>query len=73
MCGEKMREQPDNSFICWEDSHRIPADQLYRYAEHITVTNDDVMKCDECGAWQESGFVNDEGWCMDCEGIADAN
>ena len=72
-CGDAMTLQSDDSYVCWRDQHRIPADQLYRYAEHITVTNDDVRKCDECGVWQESGFVNDEGWCIDCEEIADAN
>jgi hypothetical protein len=73
MCGDEMQLQHDESYVCWRDQHRIPAEQLYRYAEHITVTNDDVMKCDECGVWQESGFVSDDGWCMDCEEIADAN
>ncbi len=66
ICGDEMREQPDNSFICWKDSHRIPSDQLYRYAEHITIQND-FSSCDECGQHQETGFINDDGICMDCE------
>lgn len=32
-----MSEQRDGSFVCWRDSHRIPSDQLYRYAENITL------------------------------------
>ena len=73
ICGEQMREQPDNSFICWKDSHRIASDDLYRYAEHVTLVNDETLTCDECGITQESGFVSDEGICMDCEEIANAN
>ena len=37
ICGDEMSEQSDGAFVCWRDQHRIPADQLYRYAEHITV------------------------------------
>ena len=37
VCGDEMQLQQDESYVCWRDQHRIPADQLYRYAEHITV------------------------------------
>ena len=38
-----MSEQRDGAFICWRDSHRIPSDQLYRYAEHITLHMTEVV------------------------------
>lgn len=37
VCGDEMQLQQDESYVCWRDQHRIPADQLYRYAEHITI------------------------------------
>ena len=37
ICGDEMSEQSDGAFVCWRDSHRIPSDQLYRYAENITL------------------------------------
>jgi uncharacterized circularly permuted ATP-grasp superfamily protein len=37
ICGDEMSEQSDGAFVCWHDSYRIPSDQLYRYAEHITL------------------------------------
>lgn len=37
ICGDEMSLQPDESYVCWRDQHHIPAHQLYRYAEHITV------------------------------------
>ena len=27
----------------------------------------DFAKCDECKQWVESGFVDDYGWCSDCD------
>lgn len=72
VCGDEMSLQSDESYVCWRDQHRIPADKLYRYAEHITVNNDHEQ-CGECETWQESGFINDHGWCIDCEEAHDAN
>ena len=40
ICGDEMQLQPDESYVCWEHNNRIPSDQLYRYAEHITVELD---------------------------------
>ena len=37
ICGDEMTPQKDGAFICWRDKNRIPADQLYRYAEHVTI------------------------------------
>jgi hypothetical protein len=37
ICGDAMQRQGDESYVCWRDQHRIPADQLYRYAEHVTI------------------------------------
>lgn len=46
ICGEEMSEQSDGSFICWPDSNRIPSDQLYRYAEHITLYHTETEVAD---------------------------
>ncbi len=27
----------------------------------------DFSKCDQCNQWVESGFVDDYGWCTDCD------
>tara|TARA_B000000557_G_C20568116_1_gene356044 strand:- start:54 stop:245 length:192 start_codon:yes stop_codon:yes gene_type:complete len=27
----------------------------------------DFAQCDECKQWVESGFVDDYGWCSDCD------
>ena len=27
----------------------------------------DFAQCDECKEWVESGFVDDYGWCVDCD------
>ena len=72
ICGDEMQPQHDESYVCWRDQSRIPAEQLYRYAEHITVTND-FGACDQCGQHQETGFINDHGICMDCEETENAN
>ena len=46
ICGDEMQEQSDGAYVCWRDQHRIPADKLYRYAEHITV--EQVGRFDDC-------------------------
>ena len=37
ICGDDMREQA-SGFACFPCKNFIPSDQLYRYAEHITIT-----------------------------------
>ena len=37
ICGDEMQEQA-SGFACFPCKHFIPSDQLYRYAEHITIT-----------------------------------
>ena len=27
----------------------------------------DYAQCDECKQWMESGFVDDYGWCVECD------
>ena len=34
--------------------------------EDCSLLDDEVMKCDECGWWVESGLINDEGKCDEC-------
>ena len=71
ICCEQMSKQPDG-FACWPCKNYIPDDQLYRYAEHVMVTSD-FGSGDECGLHQETGFINDDGVCMDCEEADSAN
>lgn len=71
ICGDEMQEQA-SGFACFPCKHFIPSDQLYRYAEHVMVTND-FGSCDECGLHQETGFIDDDGVCMDCEEVQSGN
>lgn len=36
ICGDAMREQA-TGFACFPCKHFIPSEQLYRYAEHVTI------------------------------------
>lgn len=71
ICGDEMHHQV-NGAACFPCQNFIPADLFYRYAEHVTLNND-FAACDECGEHQETGFINDEGVCMDCEEVQSGN
>lgn len=66
ICGDAMSEQAAG-FACFPCKNFIPEGQLYRYAAHVFI------QCDTCGDVDESGFINDEGNCMDCEGVQSGN
>ena len=36
ICGDEMREQA-SGFACFPCKNFIPSEQLYRYAEHVTI------------------------------------
>ena len=68
-CGNK----PSESLCAGVTSTVIPADQLYRYAEHVTIHQCSKPADDVDGQHQETGFINDEGVCMDCEEVQGGN
>ena len=45
ICGDEMREQA-SGFACFPCKNFIPSDQLYRYAEHVTVELDYEQEAD---------------------------
>ena len=36
ICTEEMTKQGE-SYVCWPCKNFIPSEQLYRYAEHVTI------------------------------------
>ena len=60
ICGDEMREQA-SGFACFPCKNFIPREQIHRYAAHVWI------ECNGCGVKEESGFISDDGQCMECE------
>lgn len=48
--------------------HFFGTDDLTEFAVELMEVLDDItMLCEQCGWWTETGFINDNGICDQCE------